>query len=179
MPIHPKIFRFGEPMMAEVISAPRRGRCAFALIGLLLLLITPQGSVNARTGPAVAPPRTIADITAILDEEKPDSDRIAKMRADADASPPQNADAAALVDFYYSRGVARQDIGRLRVSIADLKTGIAIGREHDLDVGYLQQTLGFQRLSARLGAIHHHRRRRMTSTFQCELLMNNLVCPNK
>src|SRR5580658_10175346 len=36
----------------------------------------------------VAPPRTIADVAAILDSEKPDPAKIAKRKADADAAPP-------------------------------------------------------------------------------------------
>ena len=41
----------------------------------------------------VAPPRTIADITAILDQEKPDPKVAAKLRAEADATPPAGASA--------------------------------------------------------------------------------------
>ena len=70
---------------------------AGAAIGAALLIAL-QGSAYAQAGTFAAPPRTIADITAILDQEKPDLERIAKLRADADAMPPPNADAATLVD---------------------------------------------------------------------------------
>ena len=43
----------------------------------------------------VAPPRTIADITAILDQEKPDAEKIAARKAEADATPPAYAAPAA------------------------------------------------------------------------------------
>ena len=52
---------------------------------------------SAATSPAqvqtafVAPPRTIADITAILDSEKPDDAKIAERKAHADATPPADA----------------------------------------------------------------------------------------
>ena len=48
------------------------------------------------------------------------------------------------MEFYYSRAVARSNVGRFRDSIADLKTGIALGAQHHIDVSYLQQVLGYQ-----------------------------------
>jgi hypothetical protein len=55
----------------------------------------------------VAPPRTIADITAILDKERPDPAKLAELKADADAVPPKGASASDLAQFYYDRGNAR------------------------------------------------------------------------
>ena len=46
----------------------------------------PDAALEIRTT-FVAPPRTIADIAAILDREKPDEAQIAKRKATADASP--------------------------------------------------------------------------------------------
>src|SRR5258708_33866785 len=43
----------------------------------------------------VPPPRTIADITAILDRQKPDAAKLAANRAAADAQPPAGAAGAA------------------------------------------------------------------------------------
>ena len=42
----------------------------------------------------VAPPRTIADITEILDKEKPDPAKLAKLKGDADKPPPQGVPAS-------------------------------------------------------------------------------------
>ena len=67
----------------------------------------------------VAPPRTIADITAILDSEKPDAAKIAKRKADADAAPPKNASPSALAQFYYDRGNARALLARNKDALAD------------------------------------------------------------
>ncbi len=67
----------------------------------------------------VAPPRTIADITAILDSEKPDPAKIAARKAEADASPPSNASNAKLADFYYQRGAARALLARNKDALAD------------------------------------------------------------
>src|SRR5260221_9418555 len=45
-------------------------------------------SASAAPAAFVAPPRTIADIAAILDSEKPDPAKIEAIRAAADAAPP-------------------------------------------------------------------------------------------
>jgi CHAT domain-containing protein len=67
----------------------------------------------------VAPPRTTADITAILDQEKPDAEKIAARKAEADATPPAGGAPAALAQFYYDRGAARALLGRNRDALAD------------------------------------------------------------
>lgn len=61
----------------------------------------------------VVPPRTITDITAILDSEKPDAAQIAKLHTEADAAVPANVSRAELAQFYYQRGNARAQLGRL------------------------------------------------------------------
>jgi CHAT domain-containing protein len=60
----------------------------------------------------VAPPRTISDITAILDQQKPDPAAIAKLTETADASVPAGLKGAALGEFYYKRAQARAQLGR-------------------------------------------------------------------
>ncbi|MGA2944039.1 MAG: hypothetical protein ABSE50_18575, partial [Xanthobacteraceae bacterium] len=67
----------------------------------------------------VAPPRTIADITAILDSEKPDETKIAKYKAEADATPASNLSGEQLARFYYDRGSARAILARNQDTIAD------------------------------------------------------------
>jgi CHAT domain-containing protein len=82
----------------------------------------------------VAPPRTIADITAILDSEKPDEAKIAARKTEADATPPTGAPPPKLAQFYYDRGNARALLGRNKEAIADglqaltLKNGIEFRR---------------------------------------------------
>ena len=93
--------------------------------------------VGAQTASFVAPPRTIADITAILDQEKPDPARVAKMRADADAQP----GAGSLADFYFRRAQARWGLGRSAESIADSKQAIEAGRKLSADLFRYQQFL--------------------------------------
>ena len=60
----------------------------------------------------VAPPRTISDITAILEQQKPDPAAIAKLTATADAPAPAGMKGADLADFYYKRAQARVLLGR-------------------------------------------------------------------
>ena len=67
----------------------------------------------------VAPPRTIADITAILDSEKPDAAKIAQRKADADAAVPPNLSGAKFAEFYLSRGAARALLARNKEALAD------------------------------------------------------------
>src|SRR4029077_20766030 len=83
----------------------------------------------------VAPPRTIADITAILDQEKPDPVHAAKMRSDADAEP----SGGNLADFYFRRAQARWQLGRSVESIADTKQAIEIGRKQTVELFRYQQ----------------------------------------
>jgi CHAT domain-containing protein len=90
--------------------------------GLLLMGGIP--GAGAQRAQFVAPPRTIADITAILDQEKPDPQRRARLEAEANAEPAP-ADAAKLKDFYYRRAQARALVGRLRDAIADSETAVA------------------------------------------------------
>jgi CHAT domain-containing protein len=60
----------------------------------------------------VAPPRTISDISAILDQQKPDPAAIANLTETAEAVPPAGLKGAALAEFYYKRSQARVLIGR-------------------------------------------------------------------
>jgi len=91
--------------------------------GLLLLGGTPEAV--AQRAQFVAPPRTIADITAILDQEKPDPATRAKGEAFAAAEPPAHADPQKLKDFYFRRAQARASVGRLKDAIADSEKAVA------------------------------------------------------
>jgi CHAT domain-containing protein len=91
----------------------------------------PAPAIPAQSGlPAgfVAPPRTIADITAILDSEKPDPRVTRELQATADAVPTGKETREALAQFYLNRGNARAQLGRLADSIADANKAIEAGR---------------------------------------------------
>jgi hypothetical protein len=73
--------------------------------------------------PLVAPPRTVSDISAILDQQKPDPDEIARQTAAADAAIPPGLKGADLADFYYKRAQARALLGR-RDALADAELAV-------------------------------------------------------
>jgi CHAT domain-containing protein len=98
----------------------------------------------------VVPPRTIADITAILDSEKPDVAKIAQLKSAADATPTGKETRADLAQFYFDRGNARGQLGRLADSIADANKGIEVGKGTAVTnlMGRLMQLAAFQYSSA-------------------------------
>src|SRR5262249_5082023 len=86
----------------------------------------------------VAPPRTIADITAILDSEKPDEAQIAKRKATADASP-NGLSGPKLAQFLFDRAAARALLARNKDALADGLEALDIGK-HGMDVRFLART---------------------------------------
>jgi len=81
------------------------------------------GAEKSQAAPVsfVPPPRTIADITQILERQRPDAARLAANRATVDAQPPAGAAPAALADFYFQRGLAATELGRTQQRLADFK----------------------------------------------------------
>jgi CHAT domain-containing protein len=93
----------------------------------------------------VAPPRTIADITAILDSEKPNETKIAARQAAADAAPPTGASPAKLAQFYYDRGNARALLARNREALADGQQALAVGKDIEFRHAWrIRQFVGLQ-----------------------------------
>ena len=73
----------------------------------------------------VAPPRTIKDITAILDKQTvADPEESDRLVAKADEKPPAAGDAETLARFYYARGKTADVIGRQRQQVEDLRTAL-------------------------------------------------------
>lgn len=109
-----------------------RGK-SLLVLGAALAFLTAHVGVQANdpksaTAQAAAPPRTIADITAILDQEKPDPAKTERAVAEADQAPPKNAAPKAVVDFYFKRAQARAELGRSKEAIADAQKAIEAGR---------------------------------------------------
>jgi CHAT domain-containing protein len=102
--------------------------------------------VTAQTASFVAPPRTIADITAILDQEKPDPKAVQQMRAAANASPPANIGRGELAKFLYQRCQARSALGDFRAALADCEKAVqtAEGATDLLEYGRIRQGLAIQ-----------------------------------
>ncbi|WFU38462.1 CHAT domain-containing protein [Bradyrhizobium sp. CB82] len=76
----------------------------------------------------IAPPRTISDITAILDSEKPDVKLIEELKSDADSTPTGKESREDLAQFYFDRANARAQLGRLAESIVDANKAMEVGR---------------------------------------------------
>ncbi len=97
---------------------------AISLLGLLIL--APTAFANAPQPGSLAPPRSIADILAILDQQKPDPTRRARQLALAEAPEPAGADARVLGRFLLDRGVALAVIGRQEQSVVDLVRAVPL-----------------------------------------------------
>lgn len=79
----------------------------------------------------VAPPRSVSDVTALLDKQKPDGTQVAKLTVQAEAPVPQNLKPFDLADFYYNRAQARANLGRNKDAIADAELAVKLGQGDD------------------------------------------------
>jgi CHAT domain-containing protein len=82
----------------------------------------------AASASLVAPPRTISDVSAILDQQKPDSSRTAQLTATADAPVPSDLKGLQLADFHYKRAQARSLLGRSDDALADAELAVSHGK---------------------------------------------------
>src|SRR5262245_2281724 len=89
--------------------------------GRILLGITAALCVGGAAAQSAPPPRSIADVLAILDAQKPDPEKVARLRAEISTEPPATSDRRALRDFYQRRGQAAGELGLMTQSLADLK----------------------------------------------------------
>ena len=116
-----------------------------------LVLSSTASTFGQSSAPSfVAPPRTIADITAILDQQRPDPKAIEQMRRTAEAAPPRGAAGSALADFYHDRAQARGAMGLTSGAIADADMAVqaARGTVELVTLGRLQQLRAFLRVQA-------------------------------
>jgi CHAT domain-containing protein len=84
---------------------------------------------NALPAGFVPPPRSIADIAAVLDNEKPDAATLAKLRGEADAEPKAGLSVSELAEFYYDRAQARNLLGRVNEALADGEKALSVARK--------------------------------------------------
>ena len=134
--------------------------CVAKSIGAAGLRDNPLDAREPASGPSrvtiaagqkrIVAPRTIADITAILDQEKPDPVRQKSLRAAADASPPAQADAVTTAKFHYGRALARSELGRFREAVADAERSVelASGKADQLVLSSFRVTAGLQHLAS-------------------------------
>jgi CHAT domain-containing protein len=74
------------------------------------------------------PPRTIDDITKVLDQNRPDPKEIEQLRHTADQPVPAGLSGMALADFYNKRGLAARDLGRTQQRLSDLREAWKLAR---------------------------------------------------
>jgi CHAT domain-containing protein/tetratricopeptide (TPR) repeat protein len=125
----------------------RLRKLRIGLLASLILSVAAPASAGSQEAKFVAPARTVSDITAIIDQQKPDPALLAKSRTDAEAEPDAGAPAQALANFYFRRAQARHAIGRLSDAITDDEKAIDIGRRQGIDLwpmrSYLAILLNF------------------------------------
>jgi len=111
-------------VMAALNAANGRANVAVAVPTEAVPKLAPGTALPAGF---IAPPRTISDITAILDSEKPDLKTIEQLKAGANAVPTGKESRAELTQFYFDRGNARAQLGRLADSIDDANKAMEVG----------------------------------------------------
>jgi len=89
------------------------------LAALCAGLPSPRAAAQQAAPALAAPPRSIADIVAILDQEKPDPTRRAKLIAEAEAAEPPGLDARQRSRFLFERAQAAAQIGRPEAALQD------------------------------------------------------------
>ena len=112
-------------VMAALNAANGRANVAVAIPTEAAPKVSAAGALPAGF---VAPPRTITDITAILDSEKADLKTIEELKVKANSKPTGKESREDLAQFYFDRGNARVQLGRLADSIADANKAIEVGR---------------------------------------------------
>lgn len=68
-----------------------------------------------------APPRSIDDIAKVLDQYKPDPQRIAELAKKADAPLPDGLDGMAKAEFLAARALAARELGRTQQRVVDFR----------------------------------------------------------
>ncbi|MCA3263443.1 MAG: CHAT domain-containing protein [Telmatospirillum sp.] len=101
------------------------------------------------------PPRTISDIAAILDQQKPDPAKVAAALAKADAQPAPALQGAELAAFLYERALASGELGRIQQRLADLRQANELARAANvggqIQQRYLQQLAQAEAASGNVG----------------------------
>jgi CHAT domain-containing protein len=99
-----------------------------------------QVTVSMSEKSFVPPPRRIDDILAILDQPGQFAPEItAKIKAKADASPPDTNNPATLAQFYGERGKNAREMGRFKQELEDLRTAL---RHAEDEAGQKRLALG-------------------------------------
>ncbi|TAJ35614.1 MAG: CHAT domain-containing protein [Reyranella sp.] len=121
------------------------------VLGLVFVALAPLAAIAQQAPAFVAPPRSVADIAAILDQEKPDPARVARLQARASAEPATGLNDGALAAFYFDRALARSELGRGLEAIADAEKSVELRRKLSRNVFTQQQFIAAQYTGGFLG----------------------------
>lgn len=95
----------------------------------------------ARAQAQSAPPRSTADILAILDEHRPDPAKLNRLREIVARKEPPTADPLDQAKFYIERGRAAGELGMLQRQLEDLRKGLELMPENDPERYYVSGEL--------------------------------------
>ncbi len=95
-------------------------------------MLAAAGLAGASDLPSQAPPRSIRDITALLDQYKPDPSKAAEVRKILDQAPPDTQDRKDLARYYKQKAIAAADIGAGMEYLTHMRTVIDLGGEKDI-----------------------------------------------
>ncbi len=113
-----------------------------AIAALTFVALNRQTAFAQSDAPVfVAPPRTIADITAILDQEKPDPAKVAAEKKLADVEPASGLSDDALMKFYSERGASANRLGRSTQAVADYTKALDLARRSAKGSKFYAETL--------------------------------------
>jgi CHAT domain-containing protein len=116
--------------MKTIMAGACRSLCRF--VAAMLAIAAALGSASALAQSA-APPRSIADILAVLDQHKPDPAVVSLLHIEADRQPPRTDDRLDLGRFYQARGLAAEQLGRVNQALADLRKAFELLPRDDYD----------------------------------------------
>ncbi|MBI3708204.1 MAG: hypothetical protein HY246_11080, partial [Proteobacteria bacterium] len=92
-----------------------------------------QVAVQIENSPFVAPPRTVEDVAAILDRQKPDPAKALELQKAADAAIPSGLSAQEGVNALVKRAEAAFEVGRIRQVFVDGEEALRLARSRGLD----------------------------------------------
>ena len=118
--ISPKVFRFASAVFIMILAL--FPSCAEKRVSVKE---AKEVTVSMNGESFVPPPRRIEDIINLLDEqEQVDTEVVGRLKARADALPPENASVKYLAKFYGRRGFAAWELGREKQALEDYRVSL-------------------------------------------------------
>jgi CHAT domain-containing protein/tetratricopeptide (TPR) repeat protein len=92
-----------------------------AVVAVLAIALGIAAALAADTQAPHASPRTIFDVTALLEQFKPDPVKVENAKARLAQQPPEGADDSTLARFYFERARAAEELGDVRKKLEDFR----------------------------------------------------------